>query len=122
MSDQVSKRMDRGNSMNSTALSLLVFVSIGAFGQTGPPVREEASHPPLSVVADALYCMEGEKTDANTAAKDKPAYRIKFIYGVVDPKVDAPNELHLISYNQDMKSAWLYELLLEHGVDSGITL
>lgn len=110
--------------MNSTALSLLALASMLAFGKARPSGGDQksSSHLSPSVIADALYCMEGENSDASTISRSEQAFRVKYIYGVVDPKVDMVNELHLISYKADMKSAWLYELLMERTGSSGVTL
>jgi hypothetical protein len=92
---------------------------MAAFGQIEPSAgnQKRAPHPLPPTISDALYCMEGVQPSST-----KSAYHIKYIYGVVDPRVDKPNELHLISYDENMKYAWMYEFLVEPNIDSGATL
>jgi hypothetical protein len=109
--------------MKFIGLTLFVLIAISAQCQSGTSATSLPSRLPLqSAVANALYCMERENPPTTTNESDRRTSRIRYIYGVVDPNVDLTNELHIMSYDSDKESAWLYELLIERNGNSGMTL
>ncbi len=79
--------------------------------------------PSSVMIANALYCMEVEgNPHEGSSGEQKRIYRVRYVYGAVDPNVDKPDELHLISYDSSGKSAWLYEVLVEDRNEKGYTL
>ncbi len=105
---------------------LLLCAGTPAGANTGHPAAkrvEQTLHPSPTMIADALYCMEAKDSPAKSRpAEQRMAYQVRYVYGVVDPNVDKPNELHLISYDADGASAWLYELLVDARNGGGYAL
>lgn len=113
--------------MNRLALTLggiflLLCSAISAGAQVGHPSAEQKERtlrPSSEVIADALYCMVTGKNYKVGGAAAQRTYDVRYVYGVVDPNVDRPNELHIVSYGTKETSAWLCELLVEPRNDGG---
>lgn len=67
-------------------------------------------------LAGALYCLH-RRSDPSWIQEFSGGeyFRVRYIFGIVDPAADQPNKLHLVIYSKDSTTAWLYEFLVERG-------
>lgn len=74
------------------------------------------THKELTQVLDCLT-RKGQPLGLAPSFANEQRYRLRYFYGVRDPSVDRQNELHLVVYGKDGRSALLYELLITGKLD-----
>ena len=91
---------------------IAVFMTCGIARENRTENRERAAlHTELT---QALNCLTRREVrlGLDPSFADEKAYRVSCFYGVRDPDAGRDNELDLIVYGRDRRSALLYELLV----------
>ena len=92
------------------AIALMLFLFAGtSWPQTGPNEGTVST----AKLKNVLYCLQTEASDFDSPVPrfDAHSFRLRYVYGKWSP-VDESDELHIVLYGPEEKSATLFEVYL----------
>ncbi len=106
----MSTRMRRSSCVARWALRLLLWLALFCL----PAAPVSAKPLPHADLLRVLECLTHKSAPIGLYRdySGPKSFRVRYLYGTLDPS-DRENELHLVVYGKDGRSAILYEILIE---------